>query len=94
MEQESISSCSNGFIFNFTIMPRISDGVMNLINAAKEKGMIFYGLGISISEITDCQVYEIIDRMWFYCKLPLFAYRSLSNASMQMTWIKQKYRIL
>lgn len=47
-------------------MPRISDGVMNLINAAKEKGMIFYGLGINISEITDCQVYEVIDRMWFY----------------------------
>ena len=66
MEQESISSCSNVFIFNFTIMPRISDGVMNLINAAKEKGMIFYGLGINISEITDCQVYEVIDRMWFY----------------------------
>lgn len=39
---------------------------MNLINAAKEKGMIFYGLGINISEITDCQVYEVIDRMWFY----------------------------
>ena len=50
----------------FTIMPRISDGVMNLINAAKEKGMIFYRLGINISEITDCQVYEVIDKMWFY----------------------------
>lgn len=47
-------------------MPKISDGVMNLMNAAKEKGMIFYGLGINISEITDCQVYEVIDRMWFY----------------------------
>ena len=47
-------------------MPRISDGVMNLINAAKEKGMIFYGLSINISEITDSQVYEVIDRMWFY----------------------------
>lgn len=46
-------------------MPRISDVVMNLINAAKEKGMV-EGMGINISEITDCQVYEVIDRMWFY----------------------------
>ena len=38
---------------------------MNLINAAKEKGMV-EGMGINISEITDCQVYEVIDRMWFY----------------------------
>ena len=50
-------------------MQRISDGVMNLINAAKEKGMIFYGLGINISEITDCQVYEVIDRGSLHSRL-------------------------
>lgn len=44
----------------------ITKGSMDLIHAAKEKGMIFYGLGINTYGTLDHQVQEVIDRMWFY----------------------------